>query len=121
MKDYFIKKLTNIKEDIVRLQTAIIAAATEMEMRQLVSLPSKLAEYNAKHRELTIDFCTYCSVDDVIEVSKLVDRYSQESLNLLNKRDIEHFYQYVSKGVSLEDRKKLVERFGYSLERTNII
>lgn len=120
MKNYFIDKLTESKNEIKRLEKSIIQAATNMEMKSLVSLPKTLIEQKKKHSELINDLCKYCSVGDVIEISNLKDKYSQETLNLISENNVRHFYRFNTDGITPSERDALVSRFGYSLKESKI-
>jgi hypothetical protein len=121
MKQYFIDKLTSSMRSINTIKKNIISAATNMELGPLIKLPTILQEEQEKYSELIVDLCTYCSVDDVIEISNLKDRYSQEPLSLINVREIERFYKYSTKGITLRERTLLVERFGWPLKEAKVV
>lgn len=120
MKEYFIEKLTKSMRAIKTTEKHIIEAATKMEMSSLIKLPLRLQEEKEKHSEWITDLCTYCTVDEVIEISNLKDRYSNEPLNLLDSYKLQYFYKYNNKGITISERNKLVERFGYSLKEAKV-
>ena len=120
MKNYFTDKLKKSKESINRLEKRIIEAATNMEMKALLELPKQLQTQREEHSEWNKDCAKYLSIDDLIEISNLTDKYSNESLNLINNRDIEYHFKYNSNGISITDRDKLIARFGYSLKEAKV-
>lgn len=120
MKEYFIEKLTKSIRAIKTTEKHIIEAATKMEMSSLVNLPLRLQEEKKRHSEWITDLCTYCTVDEVIEISNLKDRYSNEPLSLLDSYKLEYFYKYNNKGITISERNKLVERFGYSFKEAKV-
>lgn len=120
MKEYFIEKLTKSMRAIRTTEKHIIEAATKMEMSSLLKLPLRLQEEKERHSEWITDLCTYCTVDEVIEISNLKDKYSNETLNLLDSYRLEYFYKYNNKGITISEKDKLVERFGYSLKEAKV-
>ena len=120
MKNYFIEKLAKSMRAIKTTEKHIIEAATKMEMSSLIKLPLRLQEEKEKHSEWITDLCTYCTVDEVLEIADLKDKYSNEPLCLLDKHRLEYFYKYNNKGITMSEREKLVERFGYSLKEAKV-
>ena len=121
MKQYFIEKLTKSMSNIKTTEKHIIEAASKMEMSSLMKLPQRLQEERQRHAEWVNDLCTYCTVDEVLEVADLKDRYSNEPLSLLdNKYTLEYFYKYNNKGITISERDKLVQRFGYSFKEAKV-
>ena len=118
MNKYFLDKLKKLKEQINSTSNSIITGVTEYKLNELVSLSQRLTVLKESHRELTKDTVKYCSVDEIIEIANAVN-YSSEPLNLLDKYSLESTFKY-DRTVTINERDKLISKFGYSLKEAKV-
>lgn len=121
MKQYFIDKLKDSLSKLESTQNSILKEVAEGNFRNLTELSNRVLQNKQTIQDLVKDLTKYCSVDEVIEISNTKASYSGDQL-LLTKNicDIEYAYKYNNKPITLSERDRLVERFGYRLKEAKV-
>lgn len=125
MKTYFTDKLKEVNDRIKSTEKSIISGITgtgntARNMEGIVELSKRLIILKDNKKELTTDAVKYCTVDEIIEIGSLTNYIGDETLNLLDKYSLESGYKYNSKAITIQERDKLVAKFGYSLKEAKV-
>jgi len=125
MKAYFTEKLKEVNERIKSTEKNIIGGITgtgnnSRTMEGIVELSKRLIALKDNKKELTTDAVKYCTVDEIIEIGSLTNYIGDETLNLLDKYSLESGYKYNSKAITIQERDKLIAKFGYSLKEAKV-
>lgn len=121
MKQYFIDKLKDSLSKLERNTNSILKEVNDGNFRILKELSDKALEHKQTIQDLVRDLPKYCTVEEVIEISNTKSSYSGDELLLTkNIHDIEYSYKYNTKTITLSERDKLVDRFGYRLKEAKV-
>ena len=121
MKNYFIDKLKDSLSKLESTQNSILKEVAEGNFRSLTELSNRALQHKQIIQDLVRDLPKYCSVNDVIEISNTKASYSGDQLLLTkNIYDIRYGYEYNNKPITLSERDKLIERFGYELKKAKV-
>lgn len=121
MKNYFIDKIKDNLFELELTQNTILKEVADGNFKILTELSNRALQYKQSIRELVRDLSKYCTVDEVIEISNTKVSHSKDQLLLSdNIDDIRYAYEYNSKAITLSERAKLVERFGYQLKSAKV-
>lgn len=121
MKQYFIDKLKNGLSNLKSTQNSILKEVDEGTFRGLTELSNRVLQHKQTIQDLVRDLPKYCTVAEVIEISNTKANYSDDELLLTkNIYDLEYAYKYNNKSISILEREKLIERFGYKLKEAKV-
>jgi hypothetical protein len=111
MKEYFLKKLKEIEDNTESTTRSILIEVHKLNLTTLRKLSRTLLELNNSKEMFTMDLCKNCSVSEVIEVNKIVK---------LDYNTVRYSYDYISEGITLNEKNHLITAFGCALNGSKL-